>query len=98
MAVILQALSFLLVMGPVFFGYLEFFTTETNNLGVQTTLLHAVTGAIVLILGTGTVVAWSLRPSDIGACRRRKRIMDAIILLWLASLTFGICTYLIFYL
>jgi uncharacterized membrane protein YozB (DUF420 family) len=97
-AVSLHALSFLLVMGPSFFGGFEFFTTETYNLGVQTTLLHAVTGAIALILGIGLVAAWALRPSDIGACNRRKRIMDITILLWLASLIFGTATYLIFYL
>jgi uncharacterized membrane protein YozB (DUF420 family) len=97
-AVILHALSFLLVMGPSFFGSFEFFTTETQNLGVQTTLLHAVTGAIALILGIGIVAAWALQPSDTAACSRRKRSMDVTILLWLASLIFGTTTYLIFYL
>ena len=97
-AVILHTLSFLLVMGPSFFGSFEFFTTETYNLGVQTTLLHAVTGAITLILGIGIVAAWALQPSDTAACSRRKRIMDVTILLWLTSLMFGTTTYLIFYL
>ena len=97
-AVFLHVLSFLLVMGPSFFGGFEFFTTETYNLGVQTTLFHAVTGAIALILGIRLVAAWALRPSDIAACNRRKRIMDITILLWLASLIFGTATYLIFYL
>ena len=98
MAVILHALSFLLVMGPIFLSYFEFFTTETYNLGVQTTLIHAATGATTLILGIGLVVSWARRPSDTMACSRRKRIMDVTILLWLASLIFGTATYFIFYL
>jgi uncharacterized membrane protein YozB (DUF420 family) len=97
-AVLLHALSFLLVMGPSFFVSLEYFTKETYNLGAQTTLLHAVTGAITLIVGIGLVAAWALRPSDTAACSRKKRIMDVTFLLWLASLIFGTVAYLVFYL
>lgn len=97
-AVILHALLFLSVMAPSFLVDFEFFTTQTSNLGVQTTLLMAVTGAITLALGIGLLIAWALRPSDIAACRRRKRIMDATIILWIATLIFGIAAYLIFYL
>ena len=97
-AVFLHVFSFLLVMGPSFFGNFEFFTTETSHLGVQTTLIHGFAGAIAMILGIGLVGVWALSPSDIAACSRRKRIMDATILLWLVSLIFGISTYLIFYL
>jgi uncharacterized membrane protein YozB (DUF420 family) len=97
-AVILHALSFLLVMLPSFLVGFEFFTTETHNLGVQTTLLHAVTGAIALILGIGIVAAWAFQPSDTAACSKRKRLMNVTILLWVVSLIFGTATYLILYL
>ena len=55
-AVLLHVFSFLLVMGPSFLGNFEFFT-ETSNLGVQTTLIHAFAGAIAVILGIGLVGA-----------------------------------------
>ena len=96
-AVVLHLLSFLLAMGPSFLDGFEFFTTDTSYLGVQTMWVHAVTGAIALVLGIVIVVAWIVRVSDIAACTRRKRLMDVTILLWLMSLTFGIATYLDFY-
>jgi len=96
-AVILHVLSLLVVMGPSFFEGYEHFTTATSDLGVQTTWIHAIPGAIAMIMGTFLVVAWALRPSNIAACSRRKRLMDITTLLWLVSLTFGIATYLVFY-
>ena len=96
-AVILHVLSLLVVMGPSFSEGYEHFTTATSDLGVQTTWIHAIPGAIAMIMGTFLVVAWALRPSNIAACSRRKRLMDITTLLWLISLTFGIATYLVFY-
>ena len=96
-AVILHILSLLLVMGPSFSENYDFFTTGTSELGVQTTWVHAVPGAIAMIMGIILVVAWALRPSNIAACSRRKRIMDITTLLWLVSLVFGITTYIVFY-
>ena len=96
-AVILHVLSFLLVMGPIFFRNFESFVTYTSYLEVQTTWIHAVPGAIAMIMGIVLVGAWALRPSNIAACSRRKRLMDITVLLWLISLIFGIATYLVFY-
>jgi len=96
-AVVLHLLSFLLAMGPSFLDGFEFFTTDTSYVGVQTMWVHAVTGAIALVLGIVIVVAWIARVSDIAACTRRKRLMDVTVLLWLISLIFGIATYLNFY-
>ncbi|MDH5690496.1 MAG: DUF420 domain-containing protein [Candidatus Bathyarchaeota archaeon] len=96
-AVILHVISFLLVMGPSFSEGYDFFTTATSELGVQTTWIHAVPGAIAMIMGIVLVGAWALRSSNIAACRRRKRLMDITVLLWLISLIFGITTYIVFY-
>jgi uncharacterized membrane protein YozB (DUF420 family) len=96
-AVILHVLSLLLVMGPSFSEGYDFFTTATSELGVQTTWIHAVPGAIAMIMGIILVGAWALRPSNIAACSRMKRLMDITVLLWLISLMFGIATYLVFY-
>ncbi len=97
-AVILHVISFLLVMGPSFSEGYDFFTTATSELGVQTTWIHAVPGAIAMIMGIVLVGAWALRSSNIAACRRMKRLMDITVLLWLVSLIFGIATYIVFYL
>jgi len=96
-AVILHLLSFLLAMGPAFMDGFGFFTTDIGFSGVQTMWVHAVTGAIALVLGIVIVLAWIVRVSDIAACTRRKRLMDVTVLLWLISLIFGIATYLNFY-
>jgi uncharacterized membrane protein YozB (DUF420 family) len=96
-AVILHILSFLLVMGPSLYENYDFFTTDTSELGVQTTWIHAVPGAIAMIMGIILVGAWALRPSNIAACSRMKRLMDITTLLWLISLIFGIATYMVFY-
>ena len=96
-AVILHVISLLLVMGPSFSEGYEYFTTATSDVGVQTTWIHAVPGAIAMIMGIVLVGAWALCPSNIAACSRMKRLMDITVLLWLISLMFGITTYLVFY-
>jgi uncharacterized membrane protein YozB (DUF420 family) len=96
-AVILHIISFLAVMGPSFSVGYEYFTTATSDFGVQATWIHAAPGAIAMIMGIVLVGAWAIRPSNIAACSRRKRIMDITTLLWLVSLIFGIATYIAFY-
>jgi uncharacterized membrane protein YozB (DUF420 family) len=96
-AVILNLISLFAVMLPSFNKNYEYFTTATSELGVQTTWIHAVPGAVALILGIFLVAAWAMRPANIAACSRLKRIMDVTILLWFISLMFGIASYVVFY-
>ena len=96
-AVILHVLSFLTVMGPIFFGYFREFTKYISHPEIQTTWIHAIPGAIAMILGIILVGLWALNPSNIAACSRRKRLMDVTVLLWLVSLIFGIATYILLY-
>ena len=96
-AVILHILSFFAVMLPSFNVAYDYFTTATSNLGVQTTWIHAIPGAIAMILGIVLVGAWALRPANIAACSRRKKLMDITTLFWFISLLFGIATYIVFY-
>jgi uncharacterized membrane protein YozB (DUF420 family) len=96
-AVILHVLSLLAVMGPSFAEGYEYFTTATSDLGVQTMWIHAIPGALAMIMGIVLVGAWALRPSNVAACSRRKRIMDITTLLWMVSLIFGIASYIVFY-
>lgn len=96
-AVILHLISLFAVMGPSFSQAYDYFTAATSDLGVQTTWIHAIPGAVAMILGIFLVAAWALRPSNLAACSRRKRLMDITTLLWLVSLIFGIASYLAFY-
>jgi uncharacterized membrane protein YozB (DUF420 family) len=96
-AVILHVLTFLTVMGPRFFGYFREFVEYVSYPEIQTTWIHAIPGAIAMIMGIMLVGLWALNPSNIAACSRRKRLMDVTVLLWLVSLIFGIATYILFY-
>jgi uncharacterized membrane protein YozB (DUF420 family) len=96
-AVILHIITFLTVMGPIFFGYFSEFVEYVSYPEVQTTWIHAIPGAIAMIMGIMLVGLWALNPSNIAACSRRKRLMDVTVLLWLVSLIFGITTYILLY-
>ena len=96
-AVILHFLTFVLVMGPIFAQNFSFFSSEMGLPLVQTTWLHAIPGAIALILAVFLVVIWAVKASNIAGCYKRKRIMDITLLLWLFSLVFGIVTYVLIY-
>jgi uncharacterized membrane protein YozB (DUF420 family) len=96
-AVILHVLTFLTVMGPIFFEYFSELVEYTSYPEIQTTWIHAVPGAIAMIMGIMLVGLWALHPSDIATCNRRKRLMDVTVLLWLVSLIFGIATYILLY-
>jgi uncharacterized membrane protein YozB (DUF420 family) len=96
-ALILHIISFFAVMLPSFSDGYEYFVTATSELGVLTMWIHAVPGAVSMILGMFLVVAWALRPVNIAACSKRKRMMDVVTLFWLISLIFGIASYIIYY-
>jgi len=96
-AVTLHIISFLLAMGPSFILAYEYFTTATSECGVQTTWIHAIPGAVAMVIGAYLIVAWAVRPVNIAACARRKRLMDVTVVLWLISLIFGIAVYIAFY-
>ncbi|MCW4016589.1 MAG: DUF420 domain-containing protein [Candidatus Bathyarchaeota archaeon] len=96
-AVVLHILSLFAVMLPSFNDGYDYFTTATSDLGVQTTWIHAAPGATAMILGIVLVATWALRPTNIAACSKKKRLMDITTLLWSISLIFGIATYILFY-
>ena len=96
-AVILHIISFFAVMLPSFNTNYTYFINYTSELGVQTMWIHIIPGTISMILGIFLVVAWALRPANLAACSRRKRLMDITTLFWLISLMFGIASYIIYY-
>ncbi len=97
-AVILHILTFVSVMAPIFFEYFSFYATELGDTLAQVTWIHAVPGATALILAIFLVTMWAVNSSNVAGCYKRKRIMDATLLLWLISLVFGIATYVLTYL
>jgi uncharacterized membrane protein YozB (DUF420 family) len=96
-AVLLHLGFFIIAMWPSFSAGFEFFTTSTFLIGVKAMWIHAVAGAISLIMGLFIVLTWLLHVSDISKCFKRKRLMDVTLIFWLISLMFGIVTYLGFY-
>jgi uncharacterized membrane protein YozB (DUF420 family) len=98
LAVILHFLTFVSVMGLIFNQNFEFFSTETSFLLVQTTWLHAIPGAIALLLAIFLVGKWVIHASVTASCYKRRRIMDVTLIFWLISLIFGIVTYVLIYL
>ena len=96
-AVVLHVISFLAVMGPVFFGHVGIYVDYLSETEIQTTWIHAISGAAAMILGILLVGLWALKPANMAACSKRKRLMDLTFLLWLISLVFGIVTYMLVY-
>ena len=96
-AVVIHLLTFVLVMGPIFFEFFTFFSTETSLNYVQTTWIHAIPGAVALILAIFLILKWAINQQNIDGCFKRKKIMDITIVLWIISLLFGIITYALIY-
>ena len=97
LALILHFVNFLVAMGSSFVEGFSFLTTETMHIGVQTLWIHAISGALSMVLGFFLIAMWIPKISDVKRCFGRKRIMDATTLLWAISLIFGIATYIAFY-
>ena len=96
-AIVMHIISFITIMGPVFFTDFEGFVSFVSYPEIQTMWIHVIPGLIAMILGTSIVGLWALNPNNLITCRKRKRIMDIIIILWLTSLIFGLTTYTLFY-
>jgi hypothetical protein len=97
-AAAIEAGTFLDFMGQVFFIYLQFFFTQLRPVYV-TFLAHAFTGTAALALSIGLLASWIPRRSNIAPCYqvRKKRIMDAAIILWIASVAIGVTGYVLAY-
>jgi hypothetical protein len=93
--VILNIISFLLVMGP---SLLSLGIVRTHPLHEYSliTLAHSAIGGIALILGAITVVSWRLQ-STTKNCVKMKRLMKPTIILWTIALVLGILLYIVLY-
>jgi len=68
-------------MAPIFFEYFSFYSNEFGNTLAQATWSHVVPGVIALILAIFLVAMWAVNSSNVAGCNKRKRIMDATLLL-----------------
>jgi len=91
-AVALNALSFILIMGPSLFGLGSFIIAQTLDMISIVTVIHGVFGAVTEILGLWVVGIWRLQ-SSIQKCVRKKRIMRVTLAIWLIALLLGILLY-----
>jgi uncharacterized membrane protein YozB (DUF420 family) len=95
-AVIMNALSFFLIMGPSLFSMREFVADYTLDRLSIVTVVHVAFGATAEILAAAIVVLWHLQKST-QACVRRKRLMKVTLILWVLALLLGILFYALAY-
>jgi uncharacterized membrane protein YozB (DUF420 family) len=94
-AVILNALSFLLVMMPSL-STLEILKTQPLHWFSLATVAHAGIGALAIVLGAWIVASWHLQPSNKN-CIRKKKLMRFTLILWMIAFLLGFVLYAILY-
>ena len=95
-ASVLNIISFLLVMGPSFFGLQSFIFSQPSDSISIITLIHSITGAISMIAGLWLIFVWRLRLSA-RSCVGKKRSMRITMIFWDIALLSGILIYIMFY-
>jgi len=95
-AVILHAVTILLVMVPSFVLNFGILVTEPTMPGVMITWVHAAAGIIALAMGIFLISNWGFRSES--ECMRRKRMMKPLLGLWVLALVLGISFYVYYYL
>jgi uncharacterized membrane protein YozB (DUF420 family) len=90
-AVILNALSFLLVMMPSL-STLEILKTQPLHWFSLVALAHAGLGAITIILSIWIVVVWHLQSSNQN-CIKKRKLMRLTLILWLLVFFLGFLLY-----
>ena len=99
-AVVLNAVSFLLVMGPSLLGSLldrfGFFARDPLGEFSIVTAIHVALGTVAEILGIWIVSSWHLS-SSFNKCSRRKKVMRATLILWTTALVLGVLLYFLKY-
>jgi len=96
-AIIMQFLSFLLIMGPAFVSLAENGLIQKPTWVSTVTIIHASLGGVVLAIGIWIVASWHLQTS-IEPCIKKKWVMRYLILAWIFALILGIILYTMLYL
>jgi len=95
-AVILNIVSFIWVMGPSLLNMQEFISNMPTNKIAITAIGHGIFGTTAIILGVWLVVSWGLR-SSAKTCTGKKKLMRVTLVLWFLSLVLGILLYAFLY-
>jgi uncharacterized membrane protein YozB (DUF420 family) len=91
-ALVLNTVSFLLVMLPSLMNKEIFRTQSVFTPFYSVTLTHAALGAIAEILAVWLVASWHLQSSSRN-CVRKRKVMDMTLVLWILALLLGILLY-----
>jgi uncharacterized membrane protein len=93
--VIMNLVSFLVVMGPSLLSF-DIIRTQPLNKSSLIALTHGIIGGIALVSGVLIVAFWHLQSST-KDCVKRKKLMKITIVLWATALVLGIWFYTILY-
>jgi uncharacterized membrane protein YozB (DUF420 family) len=92
----LHTISILIVMVPSMLASRGLFEDLFAGLALVV-LSHAILGSLVEILGIYVVGMWAVNRAYVRACSKRKRTMQAMLLLWLIELLMGVYAYVLLY-
>ncbi len=95
-AVILNALSLIMVMGPSLLDLRQSVINRPISTISLATLTHVSLGTLAEILGVWVILSWRLR-SSIQHCVRKKKMMQVTFALWLIAMFSGILLYVSLY-
>jgi len=95
-AVVMQFISFLLIMGPAFFIIVENGFAQRPILLSTVTIVHASHGGTALATGIWITGSWHLQTSIVN-CVKKRKIMRYLIITWILALTMGITLYMLTY-
>lgn len=95
-AVVLNVISFLLVMGPSLFSLGKNGVIRVPSGLSIVAAGHASLGGIAMALGIWLVASWHFR-APIRNCVRKKRAMLVVFVLWVLALILGILLFILLY-
>jgi uncharacterized membrane protein YozB (DUF420 family) len=95
-AVVLHAVSIFLVMAPSFVAFVDISST-LGLAGIVLLGIHVPVGILAEVLGVFLVAEWRFQPVENAACKRRKRLMRPLFVLWVSGVVLGVLVYLYFY-
>lgn len=95
-AIIMQFISFLLIMGPAFVSLVENGLIQRPIWLSIVTIVHASLGGVALSTGIWIAASWHFQTS-IANCIKRKPIMRYLIVTWILALILGIILYMLLY-
>ena len=95
-AILLNFISFLLVMGPSILGLRQFIIERPTHILTISTILHASFGTIAEVVGGYVTFTW-LPSSSVKKCIGKKALMRLTLIVWVIALISGFIEYVVLY-